>query len=221
MWVAWAPINPNTLLRCISNLKYNGWRWRDIRFGAIFPNNSYCCSWTEHIAKFRGTQVGALVGAQMGTQVGALVGALGTLGNTGGCIQRLILICRSTKSPPPLIFFFISFASGFLQIGANYEKIRNSLTAQDHLIWFILVVRHKECLKLKVVINQTIWSYTSNSFTERTKEIWFCGFSLKTYCDCGKLLRWRKIHHVFTQEQILGYTYQLYVWKCFIQLHLL
>ena len=107
------------------------------------------------------------------------------------------------------------------RLPANYEKIRNSLTAQDHLIWFILVVRHKECLKLKVVINQTNWSYTPNSFTERTKEIWFCGFSLKTYCDCGKLLRWRKIHHVFTQEQILGYTYQLYVWKCFIQLHLL
>ena len=64
-----------------------------------------------------GTQVGAQVGAQVGTQVGALVGAqVGTLGNTGGCIQRLILICRSTKSPPPLIFFFISFASGFLQI---------------------------------------------------------------------------------------------------------
>ena len=86
--------------------------------------------------------VDALVGAQMGTQVGAV----GTLGNTGGCIQRLILICRSTKSPPPLIFFFISFASGFLQSGANYEKIRNSLTPPDHLIRFILVVRNKECL---------------------------------------------------------------------------
>ena len=90
------------------------------------------------------------------------------------------------------------------RLPANYEKIRNSLTAQDHLIWFILVVRHKECLKLKVVINQTIWSYTSNSFNERTKEIWFCGFSLKTYCERGKLPRWRKIHHVFTQEQILS-----------------